>query len=259
MAEIANTIFTYHAIDQRNSVISVKPGLFRRQMELLAENDIVGISLGQAMAAFERSGQFPARSVVLTFDDGYVSVHENALPVMKSLGFSGTVFIPTDFVGLSGQQANKLNVDLDRKMMNWQELEVLKAAGFELGAHSKSHPDLTRLTPAELEDEIGDGKRSLEKYLGEPALSFAYPYGYYNEKVRQAAGQHFRYACTTELGHNRPGVDWLLQKRIDVYYLEKESMFLRAATGGLGAWWKFRQGLRAIKSSGRKFQKPPGC
>lgn len=243
----STTVFTYHAIDDRTSVISVSPELFCRQMELLAEKGIRGISLEQAL----QPGQVPQRSVALTFDDGYLSVFQHVLPVMKALGFSGTVFIPTDFIGLNGQEAQKLNKDIDRDMMDWKKLEALKESGFEIAAHARTHPDLTRLSPEQLEEEIAGGKRCLEERLQSAVPSFAYPYGYYNKKVREVAARHFNYACTTELGHNRPGTDPLLLKRIDVYYLHKEARFLEAAEGGLGNWWKFRQGLREIKAAGR--------
>lgn len=252
------TIFTYHAIDSRKSVISVSPAQFCRQMESLAEQGIRGISLGQALTSPGQSGQAAQRSVVLTFDDGYLSVYQHALPVLKTLGFSGTVFFPTDFIGLNSQGAQGINKDIDRDMMDWRQLETLMNAGFEVAAHAKSHPDLTRLTPEQLEEEIAGGKRCLEEQIQRAVTSFAYPYGYYDKKVRQAAGRHFRHACTTELGHNRSGADPLLLKRIDVYYLQKEATFLKAAEGGLINWWKFRQGLRTIKSTGRNFRKTTG-
>lgn len=258
MPDLRTTIFTYHAIDNRESVISVSPALFCRQMETLAEQGIRGISLDQALTSVGRSGQIPQRSVVLTFDDGYLSVYRNALPIMKALGFCGTVFIPTDFVGLNALEAQGINKDIDRDMMDWRQIETLMNAGFEVAAHAKTHPDLTRLSPGQLEEEIAVGKHCLEQQLQHAVSSFAYPYGHYDKKVRQAAGRHFRHACTTELGHNLPGLDKLLLKRIDVYYLQKEETFLKAAEGGLANWWKFRQGLRAIKSTGRNFQKMTG-
>lgn len=252
------TIITYHAIDERKSVISVKPSQFCRQMRLLKKQGIRGINLAMALDSPEQADEPRGSSVVLTFDDGYLSVLQDALPVMKTLGFTGTVFIPTNFVGLSGKQAQSQNADINRDMMDWNHLEELADAGFEVAAHAKSHPDLTRLTPDQLEDEIGASKQCLENHLHQPVLSLAYPYGYYNTKVRQAADRHFRYGCTTELGHNKPGTDRLLLKRIDAYYLDRESTFLKASAGGLNTWWKFRQGMRQIKSLGRNLSKPFG-
>lgn len=252
MPDRAITIITYHAIDERESVISVTPSQFRRQMEWLQQSGLRGVSLATALDPSQQLDEPPQNAVVLTFDDGYLSVLNHALPVMQSLGFTGTVFIPTDFVGLSSHQTQSINADLDRDMMGWSDLGKLEHAGFEIAAHSKSHPDLTGITPDQLEDEISNARQCLEKHLHGPIASFAYPYGFFNKKVRQAVGRHYRYGCTTELGHNKPGADRLLLKRIDAYYLDRKSTFLKASAGGLRPWWAFRQGLRWIKEMSRR-------
>src|SRR6185312_10355483 len=82
---------------------------------------------------FTRLGrQLPQRSVVLTFDDGYRSFRQYAYPVLKELGFPGTLFVYTDYVGAG------------RNALSWQELRELAAEGFDVQAHSKTHGDLRR-------------------------------------------------------------------------------------------------------------------
>lgn len=248
MAENQLSILTYHAIDERESVISVPPERFRRQMTLLAESNIRGISLAQAFESQSQTGRFPDRSVVLTFDDGFRSVFEQALPVMNAVGFSGTAFIPADFVGLSAAQAEKLNKDLDRDVMNWHQIEELEKSGFEIGAHSMSHPDLRRLPAEQLERELSMARSHLEARLQHPVRSFAYPYGSYDARVKNAVSGHYNCACTTRLGSNQPAQDPMLLRRLDVYYLKRERAFMKACTEGLDTWWRFRQALRDIKT-----------
>jgi len=248
MSENQLSIVTYHAIDDRESVLSVSPVLFRRQMEVLAEHDLTGISLTSAFKGYTESGHFPHRCVVLTFDDGYLSVFEQALPVMKALGYSGTAFISTDFVGMSATQAKQLNSDFDRDVMDWAHIEKLEESGFEIGAHSMSHSDLRKLPASDVETELGTARKILDKRLQQPVQSFAYPYGYYNQGLRDSVAKYYRQACTTQLGHNQQDSDALLQKRLDVYYLKNELTFLRACQGGLGVWWGLRQALRKIKT-----------
>ena len=249
MAENSLSILTYHAIDQRQSIISLTPEKFHWQMEALARHKLKGISLAGAFEHFSQAGRFPERSVVLTFDDGYRSVFEQALPVMSTLGFSGTAFIPTDFIGMSAEQAQRRQPDLDRDMMNWRHLETLQQSGFEIGAHSMSHADLTRTPMAVTQRELVAAGQCLEQRIGRPVRSFAYPFGRYNQQVRSVAAQHYKYACTTELGHNRPACDRLLLKRLDVYFLRHEQLFIRACEGGFGAYWQARQALRNLKAS----------
>jgi peptidoglycan/xylan/chitin deacetylase (PgdA/CDA1 family) len=83
-------VLTWHAIDERPSVLSMPPGLFRLQVETLAGLGFRGISPAQAFDHLERAGAYPDRSVVLTFDDGFRSVHSEALPVLAAHGFSAT-------------------------------------------------------------------------------------------------------------------------------------------------------------------------
>ncbi|MGD8346339.1 MAG: polysaccharide deacetylase family protein [Lysobacterales bacterium] len=244
MADQRLTVLTYHALDGRGDVISTAPDLFESQLQHLAASGINGISLRTAWERLEQDGRFPESSVVLTFDDGYLSVFENALPALRRHGFRATVFVPTAFVGRKTEEAFDLNEHLDREMMNWGQLEELAAAGMEIAAHSRKHPDLTRLDDRELEDELAGCLLELENRIHRPVVSFAYPYGFYDERVRHAVGHHYRYACTTALGHNGLNTDPLSIRRIDAFYLKRESMLLRAARGELGGWCVKRQVLR---------------
>ncbi len=140
-------VLTYHAVDARRSVISVAPDLFRRQMETLASRGLSGVSLQDAFRHRERTGCFPINAVVLTFDDGYVSVLDQALPIMQSFGFRGTTFIISGLVGLNAAQARNANRYIDRDLLGWEQLSELVNCGIEIGSHTVHHPDLTRLGP----------------------------------------------------------------------------------------------------------------
>ena len=139
------TVLTYHVVDNRGSVISVDPALFRWQMETLAANNIVGISLRTAYDHFAQTGQFPANAVVLSFDDGYTSLYEAVLPVLQPLGFSATAFLVFDLIGLNAGQAQSITPAIDRDMLGWSQIAELMACGFEIGSHTLQHADLTRL------------------------------------------------------------------------------------------------------------------
>jgi len=244
MAEQSLTVLTYHALDGRGDAISTAPELFEAQLQRLAASGIKSISLRTAWERLEQDGCFPESSVVLTFDDSYLSVFENALPALRRHGFQATVFVPTAFVGRNAKEALDLNKHLDRDMMGWGQLEELAGGGIEIAAHTRSHPDLTLLDDRELEDELAGCLLEIESRIHRPVVSFAYPYGYHDRRVKHAVGRHFRYACTTVLGHNGPNTDPLSIRRIDAFYLKRESMLLRAARGELGGWCAKRQVLR---------------
>ncbi len=240
-------VLTYHAIDHCSSTISISPQVFRWQMESLAAHGIVGISLAQAFDHFDHSGCYPPNAIVLTFDDGYLSVLEQALPVLAVQGFSATVFLVTGMMGMSGSQARAVHPDFDRDLLNWQQAEAWVRAGFEIGSHTLNHPDLTRLSPDVLEQELVQSRELLEQRLQARADALAYPYGHCDAAVCDLAARYYRRACTARLGHCSVQPDMLQLPRIDAYYLQRPQRFLKLLDGGLTAWLQWRQYLRDVK------------
>lgn len=240
-------VLTWHAVDERDSVISVSPAVLQGQAQALADRGFRGISLQQAFAERESAGAFPPRSAVLTFDDGYRSVHRHALPALAERGFTATVFLTSGLVGLPAREAAARNPDLDRDILDWAEAAELSEAGWEIGSHTVSHPDLSRLDQAAVERELGDSKTELEQRLQRPVRSLAYPYGRLNRRVRDAAARHYEYACTTRLALYAGG-DPLQIDRIDMYYMQDTSRFGKLLDGRLDAWLQLRRGLRAARA-----------
>jgi peptidoglycan/xylan/chitin deacetylase (PgdA/CDA1 family) len=240
-------ILTYHAIDNRRSVISTPPKLFRQQMEMLTERSLVGISLAEAFDHLDRTGSFPENSIALTFDDGYLSIADKVLPVTQELGFSGTVFVISGMIGLKADQARAVNSDIDRDMLDWSQIEELTRFGFEIGAHTLSHPDLTCLSAAELERELSESRQQMQQRIQAPVDSFAYPYGRFNQAVKTTTSAHYSRACTTRLGRNNMDLDPLQLRRVDVYFLRNPKVFMKLCDGGLEAYLHLRQYLRELK------------
>jgi peptidoglycan/xylan/chitin deacetylase (PgdA/CDA1 family) len=240
---------TYHAVDDRPSVISVSPGGLRRQLQLLSERRLQGISLAEAFAHREATGTFPPNAVVLTFDDGYLGVLEHALPILSANGFTATVFLVSGLVGLKAAAARARNPDFDRELLGWSQAAELVQAGWEIGSHSVGHPDLTRLDPAACERELRDSKTELEQRLQQPVYSLAYPYGGVSPRVRALTARYYRFACTTRLALSEPIGDPLRIDRIDMYYMQDERRFGKLLDGGLHGWLFLRRLLRRASSS----------
>lgn len=245
-------VLTWHALDERASVISTPPDRLRRQLDQLAEHGYRGIGLAEAFRQRAAAGRFPREAAVLTFDDGFRSVVEHALPALGAQGFTGTIFLASGLVGLSSDQARTRNPALDRDLLdrdllNWDEAGALLQAGWEIGSHSVSHPDLTRLDAAARARELGDSKAQLEQRLQITVRSFAYPYGRLSRSVRDAAARHYDYACTTRLAHHPGDGDPLRVDRIDMYYMQDPARFGRLLAGGLDTWLQLRRALRAVR------------
>ncbi|MFY9614270.1 MAG: polysaccharide deacetylase family protein [Candidatus Dormiibacterota bacterium] len=150
--------------------LSVSPDHFTQQMQFAHDHGFKTITLEQLYAAVAAGKKLDRRTMVLTFDDGYEDFYTTAWPVLKQNGFTATSYVVGDFVGKPGY-------------MTWDQVDELDRAGIEIGAHSLTHPDLTRQTPAALDAQVAGSKAILEQHLGHPVYEFCYPAGRFNPAV----------------------------------------------------------------------------
>ena len=205
-----SAILTYHSLDDSGSVISMPPDRFRQQMEFLASSSISVVPLEEVL---ERPG-----SVAITFDDGFSNFLDYAAPVLESLLLPATVFLVSGYCGGRNNWPSQPARAPDFPLMSWRELASLPPC-ISVGAHSVTHPHLTRLTEAECESELSVCKNDIEQHLGRHIRCLAYPYGSRSAKVMTAAGRHFDFAVSTSLRFLSPRSSPLDLPRIDAYYL----------------------------------------
>jgi len=131
-------------------------------------------------ARFERHVEYlaakPASSVrtVISFDDGDLSGYTIAAPTLERHGLRGEFCIVTNWIGAPG-------------FMTADQLRELARRGHGVHSHSRSHPRLTSLTPAQIEDELRGSKTDLESILGRPVTQFSIPGGAYDSRVVEIA------------------------------------------------------------------------
>ncbi len=205
-----SAILTYHSLDDSGSVISVPPDQFRRQMEFLASSSISVVPLEEVL---HRPG-----SVAITFDDGYCNFLAHAAPVLERLHLPATVFVVSGFCGGRNNWPSQPAGVPDLPLMSWQELAALPPS-VSVGAHSVTHPHLTRVTEEQCELELSAGKNDMEQHLGKHVRCLAYPYGSRSATVMTAAGRHYDFAVSTSLQFLSPRSNPLDLPRIDAYYL----------------------------------------
>ena len=199
-------ILTFHAVDDHPSIISFSPRLFERGMARLHDNGYRTLSLMEVVECLDRGISFPKYSFAITFDDGYQSVYDHAFPVLQRYGLSATVFL-TVGKNRNGAESDRVPSMCERDMLSWREIREMHGYGLEFGAHTLTHPDLTRLPSNQVEYEIRDSKAVIEEALGVPVPSFAYPYGRYDDRCRDIVSRHFACACSDRLGLVRPSSD----------------------------------------------------
>jgi peptidoglycan/xylan/chitin deacetylase (PgdA/CDA1 family) len=133
------------------------------------------IDLQAFLAGIVEPASLPDRSVLLTFDDGYRSMRQVALPYLLRFGYPAVLFVPTDFIG----KCNEFDAGFEPKeaICDWDDLRELEYHGISIQSHGASHRRFSQLAPAELEDELLRSKATLEAGLGKAVEVIAYPYG----------------------------------------------------------------------------------
>jgi peptidoglycan/xylan/chitin deacetylase (PgdA/CDA1 family) len=173
-------VFCYHSIHPSIPFRSATPELFSDHLAWLREHsDCVPFS--QLLTARQRAGD--GRPIVsITFDDGYADNHEYALPLLAQHGIHATFFLTAGL--LDGDEATLDRFQrlrrLDRgeiRPLDWSQVKEILEEGFEVGAHTYSHPNLARLPGPDLHDELGRSRRVIEDRVGHPISMMAYPFG----------------------------------------------------------------------------------
>ena len=224
------SILTYHSIDDSGSVVSVSPALFAAQMEELAARGVKTMTLGAAGEARRRDGHWPQNAVVITFDDGYANVVEHALPVLSRHGFVATMFVISGHVGGQNDWAPRPPQLPPLPIASWDQLRKLDDSGWELAAHTHTHPDLRRLSAADIETEFLLCNEDIAANIGRVPASFAYPYGWYSPLAADLAATTYNVAVTTKLARARTESGNLLP-RIDMFYIRTPTMLSQIVQG----------------------------
>ncbi len=224
---MALPVLTFHALDERASVISCRPRVFREGLARLRARGHRAIRLEEAVACLRERRPLPSRAFVLTFDDGFQSVYAEAFPALREHGLTATVFLT---VGAGDGAGDRRPAFEGRTMLSWPEIREMQAAGIEFGAHTLTHADLTRLSAPEIEAEMSGSKARIEAALGAPVASFAYPFGRYDRRSRELAERHFSCACTDTLGLVTARSDPYALARVDAYYLRTPRRFALMTT-----------------------------
>ncbi|MGA7730449.1 MAG: polysaccharide deacetylase family protein [Chloroflexia bacterium] len=180
------TILSYHSIDDHRSPLSVSPTLFAQQMEALAEEGCVSLTMREVGDSLAKREPFPRRAVAITFDDGFENVLTQALPILRAHRLKATVYIITGMVGRRTAWTDRGVPLPSLRVLSWEQIDQLRQAGIEIGAHSLTHGFLTQYNDTQLRDELRLPKHELEKRLGEPIGAFAYPQGDYDPRVLSA-------------------------------------------------------------------------
>ena len=228
-------ILMSHSISNSPGPTSIPPQTFRAQIETLAACGYRTFSLDTFRAWQSGSMDLPARSFMITFDDGFADFADCAFPILASHRYTATVFLPTgkiggmeDWDGAQGPSA--------RKLMSWHQIAQLAHAGVEFGGHSVNHVDLTKLPIDALQREIRQCRDHIEQHIGRAPVAFAPPYGRAGKRERNEIGNLFPLSFGTRLGRTSPQLETDDIPRIEMHYF-RDIRRWRSLLEGRGEWY----------------------
>ena len=188
LKNLSMPILMYHHIrdfddpaDQIGTNLSVSPEKFTKQLDLIKSEGYTTITFNDL-----DTGKIPTKPIILTFDDGYKNFYQNAYPELTKREIVGTVFVIVNDIGKN-------------EYMNEKEIEEVSSNGIEIGSHTLSHPDLSKLSSDKAQEEISNSKKTLKSLTGNNIISFCYPSGKFSEEtVKNVKEAGYKYAVTTK-------------------------------------------------------------
>jgi peptidoglycan/xylan/chitin deacetylase (PgdA/CDA1 family) len=211
-------ILTYHKLGARPKNVRLKglyvgSALFSKQLKELRSAGFTNGNLG--------SWSKKAREVIITFDDGYVNVLRHALEPLSRAGLAAIQFLPVNLLGRHNEWDAALG-EAPEAIMDISQVREWLAAGNDIGSHTLNHPFLTQISIAQAREEIIASRKKLQDLFNRPIEHFCYPYGDWNEAVRDlVADAGYKTACTTEPGINLDPSSTFNLKRFTARYASR--------------------------------------
>lgn len=187
--------------------LSVTPEQFAGHLDWLSRQGYTTLRMDTVAECLQGLQACPQHAVALTFDDGYADAYTTVLPLLQQYGFVATFYVVSGFIGQPGY-------------MGWAQLQALRDAGMEIGAHSISHPNLTALSQDQAYYQIVHSAQHISTGLQVPIVSFCYPAGQFNAEIAALVESAGYTSATTTMTHWYEG---------DLYALPRVRI-----SGGLG-------------------------
>lgn len=229
MSNINIPILMYHSIESmpKSTVmrsLHVPPRRFKFQMWLLRILGYKGLSLKELKPYLD--GNKHGKVVGITFDDGYQNNLLNAAPILTKYNFSATCYIVSGRIGLS----NSWDLDngiTQRPLMTEYEIKEWLNLGMDIGAHTRTHVDLTNISEEKAYKEINDSKKQLEKKFNITVTDFCYPFGRFNESIYSMTKKSsFLTATSMQRGRVNFQSDMYMLPRIPINHRTLPHLFL---------------------------------
>ncbi len=161
----AAVVLMYHRFGEDSlPSTNIRMDQFRAHLDALAEGGYTVLPLPEIVAALHEGRPLPDKTVAITVDDAFASVHDRAWPLLRAAGYPMTLFVSTELIGAPGY-------------MTWDEIAEMAAAGVTIGAHGHVHPHMPALGPEAQRADMDTAMALFEQTLGLRPTLLAYPFG----------------------------------------------------------------------------------
>jgi peptidoglycan/xylan/chitin deacetylase (PgdA/CDA1 family) len=248
MTAINLPVLLYHQVGPRrpgtNPELTLSPERFEAQIRFLGRRGYRAIGPSQWVDWCHRGQPLPAKPLLITFDDGYADIAQFALPILRRFDFAATVYVVTGQIGGTNLWDQRQWGSAVHRLMSAEQIRYWAGQGIGFGAHTRSHPDLTLQSSEELKEEIDGSAADLASIVGSRPVSFAYPYGIYDTRVRDCVQLSFEVALTCDEGLNSLATDLHRLRRAEI--LPSDNMWDFACRLNLG-WLPVAHLRRAVR------------
>lgn len=230
-------ILMYHRVnDDINMELSVKINKFKWQMNYLMRKNYKVISMEEAFQMIKKKSIY-GKYIVLTFDDGYKDIFDNALPILKQLNYPSIHYIVPGYI-----ESNRVfpwDKELgESRLMNWKQVKELNEDKlFEIGSHTLNHYDLDKLDEKTLRIELEESKNILYEKMLKEIKHFAYPRGIYSEESEKILCELYNTGVLifrgAKVDNQISEKEYYRLKRIPVYRSDGKFMFIARIKGGV--------------------------
>lgn len=211
-AQGRRVVLLYHSVGE--TPWGLPAAQFQNQVRWLAEHATLR-SLGDLLGGEPEVGL----QVAITFDDGYSTLRDVALPILDEVGAEACVYLNTGWIEATDRRPSEpaLGHYPGERFLSWSDVRDLAARGWTIGSHGVDHLDLTPLPQEVVRDQLADSKAAIEARLGGRCEHFAYTWGRSTPRLRQLTGEAgYRYAASGRHGPVTAGFDRLAVPRINI-------------------------------------------
>jgi len=180
----------YHKIDVPTADVKIRgaftaPQKFERQIAYLKKKGFEFYTASELISFYRANGEFPPRSIAVTFDDGWKDNYRRAFPVLKKYGAKATIFLVTSCIG---QNTDKVTAEGEGRREHLAAKDILEMSenGIEFASHSQSHALFHQIDNQEIEQEVTESKKIIENLTQKECSTFAYPAGFFTDFAKEA-------------------------------------------------------------------------